>query len=129
VVLDRNSVDVHSNMVAEDCSDNKSICLEILDVLKMCFFQKSEIKRTLYKGLIRVTSYHNELCGCVSSLLLDHLNSWCNRRVGENKKSLKFDKSIIVNNDKQTIVQVSFTNKIIFFLIAYLFINRNLWKN
>lgn len=106
MILDRNSVDIHSNVDTEDSSDNRSICLEILDVLKTCFFQKSEIKQTLYRGLIRVTSHHNELCGCVNSLLLDHLSSWCNRNVVGNKKSLKFDKSIVVNKDNQTIVQV-----------------------
>lgn len=104
-------MDIHSNIDAEDSSDNKSICLEILDVLKTCFFQKSEIKRTLYRGLIRVTSHHNELCGCVISLLLDHLSSSCNRRVAENKKSLKFNKSIVVNKDNQIIVQVRILKK------------------
>jgi len=105
IILDRNSVDIHSNVDAENSSDNKSICLEILDVLKICFFQKSEIKQILYRGLLRVTSHHNELCGHVSSLVLVHLSSWCKRCIAKNKKSLKFDKSIFVNKDNQTIVQ------------------------
>lgn len=108
MVLDRNSVDIHSNVVSEDSPDNnKTICLEILDILKTCFFQKSEIKRTLYRGLIRVTSQNNELCVYINSLLLDHISIWCNTNVVENKKSLKFNKSIVANKDDIFVIHVS----------------------
>lgn len=106
MVLDRDSVDIHSVVDSEDTSENnKTICLEILDALKTCFYQKSEIKQSLYRGLIRVTSHNNELCVCVNSLLLDHMGSWCNRLVvAENKKSLKFDKSVNLGKDNKAIV-------------------------
>jgi len=109
MVLDRDSVDIHSVVDSEDTSENnKTICLEILDALKTCFYQKSEIKQSLYRGLIRVTSHNNELCVCVNSLLLDHMGSWCNRLiVAENKKSLKFDKSVIIGKDNKAIIHVS----------------------
>lgn len=108
MVLDRNSVDIHSVADTEYSSDNnRAICLEILDILKTCFFQKSEIKQTLYRGLIRVTSHNKELCVSVNSLILDHMSLWCNRRISENKKSLKFDKSIVANKDDKYIVKVT----------------------
>lgn len=108
MILDRNSVDIHSNFDTDESSDNnRTISLEILDILRTCFFQKAEIKQTLYRGLIRVTLHNNELCGCVSSLLLDHISSWCNKRQGENKKSLKFDKAIVANKDNKFVVHVS----------------------
>lgn len=109
MVLDRDSVDIHSVLDSEDSSENnKTICLEILDSLKTCFYQKSEIKQSLYRGLIRVTSHNSELCVCVNNLLLDHMSLWCNRLVvAENKKSLKFDKSIITGKDNKPIVNVS----------------------
>uniref|UniRef100_A0A2H8TUM8 Fanconi anemia group I n=1 Tax=Melanaphis sacchari TaxID=742174 RepID=A0A2H8TUM8_9HEMI len=105
MVLDRDSVDIHSAIDSEDTENNKTICLEILDSLKTCFYQKSEIKQSLYRGLIRVISHNNELCVYVNSLLLDHMSSWCNRLlVAENKKSLKFDKSIVIGKDNKPIV-------------------------
>lgn len=106
MVLDRDSVDIHSAFDSEDTSENnKTICLEILDSLKTCFYQKSEIKQSLYRGLIRVTSHNNELCVCVNSLLLDHMSLWCNRLVvAENKKSLKFDKSIVTGKDNKPVI-------------------------
>lgn len=101
-------MEIHSNVDPEGSSDNnKTICLEILDILKICFFQKSEIKQTLYRGLAKVTSHNNELCVCVNSLLLDHISLWCNRRVADNKQSLKFDKSIVLGKDNKHIVNVS----------------------
>ncbi|XP_050532964.1 Fanconi anemia group I protein-like isoform X2 [Daktulosphaira vitifoliae] len=105
MVLDRNSVDIYSsnNCGLEDSSDNnKAICLEILDILKTCFFQKAEIKRTLYRGLIKVTCHNEELCVCVTSLLLDHLSSWCIKV--QNKRSLKFDKAITVGKDGKLLI-------------------------
>lgn len=108
MVLDRNSVDVHSHVDSEDSSDNnKTVCLEILDILKTCFFQKSEIKQTFYRGLVRVTFHHSELCVCINSLVLDHMSSWCNKSLGNNKKSLKFNKSIVEGKDGKFIVHVS----------------------
>ncbi|VVC36857.1 Hypothetical protein CINCED_3A015403 [Cinara cedri] len=105
ILLDRNSVDIHSAIDSEDSKENnKNICLEILDILKTCFFQKSEIKRTLYRGLIRVTSHNKELCVCINSLVLDHISSWCNRVTVDDKKSLKFEKSIVTDKDNQFIV-------------------------
>lgn len=108
MVLDRNSVDIHSTVDDSDESsdNNKTICLEILDILKTCFFQKSEIKRTFYRGLIRVTSHNRMLCVCVNSLLLDHMSLWSNRRSADNKKSLKFDKAIAVGKDDKFIIHV-----------------------
>lgn len=106
MILDRDSVDVHSADIECSSDNNRTICLEILDILKTCFFQKSEIKQTLYRGLIRVTSYNKELCGIVNSLILDHMSLWCNRRVGDNKKSLKFDKSIVTSKDYKFVVNV-----------------------
>lgn len=107
MILDRNSIDIHVNNDSDDPDNNKNICLEILDILKTCFFQKSEIKRTLYRGLTRVTSHNNELCVCINNLLLDHLSSWCNRQEIENKKSLKFNKSIVMGKDNNFINHVS----------------------
>lgn len=107
MVLDRNSVDIHSNVTEESPDNNKTICLEILDILKTCFFQKSEIKRTLYRGLIRVTSHNNKLCVYINSLLLDHISIWCNTHVGDNKKALKFNKSIVASKDDSFVVHVS----------------------
>jgi len=109
MVLDRNSVDIHSNVVdSENSSDNKSICMEILDILKTCFFQKAEIKTTLYRGLIRVASHNYGLCVCINSLILDQMSSWCSRCSPDNKKSLKFEKSIVKNKNDEFIVHVSF---------------------
>jgi len=109
MVLDRDSVDIHSAFDSEDTSENNEIiCLEILDSLKTCFYQKSEIKQSLYRGLIKVTSHNNELCVYVNSLLLDHMSLWCNRLVvAENKRSLKFDKSIVTEKDNKPIMHVS----------------------
>lgn len=107
MVLDRNSVDIHTAVDSDESSDNnKTICLEILDILKTCFFQKSEIKRTLYRGLIRVTSHNKLLCVCVNSLLLDHISLWSNRGLTDNKKSLKFDKAIAACKDDKYIIHV-----------------------
>ncbi|XP_050438236.1 Fanconi anemia group I protein-like [Adelges cooleyi] len=105
MVLDRNSVDVYSskNYNTEDSSENnKTICLEILDILKTCFFQKAEIKCTLYRGLLKVTSHNDELCMCVTSLIVDHMGSWCTKR--GTKKSLKFNKAIVLGKDGRFII-------------------------
>lgn len=123
MVLDRNSVDIHLAADTESSSDNnRTICLEILDILKTCFFQKSEIKQTLYRGLIRVTSHNKGLCMSVNSLILDHISLWCNRRIADNKKSLKFDKSIVMNKDNKFVVNVSFFKCIYNYLFIELFI-------
>lgn len=113
-------MDVHSGVDSEDSKENnKNICLDILDILKTCFFQKSEIKRTLYRGLIKVTSYNIELCVCINSLVLDHISSWCNRRTVDNKKSLKFDKAIVTDKDDNCVVNVSLLKINFFFLHIY----------
>lgn len=117
MVLDRNSVDIHSSADFENSSDNKSICIEILDILKTCFFQKAEIKQTLYRGLIRVASHNYSLSVCINSLVLDHMSSWCTRGLSDNKKSLKFENSVVKSKSNDFIVHVSFFLKISFIVV------------
>ncbi|XP_050526595.1 Fanconi anemia group I protein-like isoform X2 [Daktulosphaira vitifoliae] len=105
IALDQISLDIYSsnNCILEDSSDNnEAICLEILDFLKICFYQNAKIKCSLYRGLIKVVFLNEKLYISVTNLLLDHLSLWCVNF--NNKKSLKFEKAITIGKDEKCII-------------------------
>lgn len=104
--LNQKSIDTHGLADPDNTLNIKSYCLEILNILKVCFIQKSEIKKTLYRGLIRVMSHNSGLCVNINNSILNHMHSWC-IRVTDNKKSLKFNNSIVEDVHKNLISHVS----------------------
>lgn len=103
MLLNKKSIDIQGIVNPNNTMDNKSYCLEILNILKTCFLQKSEIKKTLYRGLIRVMSHNSGLCINTNNWILNHMQSWC-IRVTDNKKSLKFNKSIVEDDIHKNLI-------------------------
>lgn len=99
-------MDIYGTNDPENTLNNNSICLEIIYTLKICFSQNSEPKKILYRGLIRMMSNNSGLCVYLNTLFLNHMQSWC-KSVSDNKKSLKFNKSIVEDKSNNLILHVS----------------------
>lgn len=84
--------------------DIKELCLEIINLLKICLRQNAIVKSLFYRGLFKLSVNNSNVECALISILLDHLRSYLNYYKHDGKISLKFDKAIIINRDGPTIV-------------------------
>ncbi|KAL7632690.1 UNVERIFIED_CONTAM: hypothetical protein RMT77_016961 [Armadillidium vulgare] len=71
--LSQISVDVHSSV---DSNTNEALCLELLGVLRRCFTQQFQVRRTMYEGLSDVAKSNVKLVHNIMELLYQHLSTF-----------------------------------------------------